>query len=73
MTSTIRFLRSYHRREIGSIDTGMGYGVHDTLVRRGIAEFVQEAKPVVAAAISEPVAETEPIRAKRRSHSKEPV
>lgn len=49
MQSTIRFLRQYRSRAAGSVDSQMGYGVHDTLVNRGIAEFVLNAAPSVAA------------------------
>lgn len=41
MMTTIRFLKpNRYRRSIGEIDTAMGYGVHQALVQRGIAEFV---------------------------------
>lgn len=55
MHSSIRFLRlNRYRHPIGSIDSTMGYGVHDALVMRGIAEWVE--RPIVASGISEPVA-----------------
>lgn len=49
--STIRFLKpNLYRKAIGETDSQMSYGVHDTLVRRGIAEFVDELPPVVSGA-----------------------
>lgn len=55
MNSTIRFKTiNRYGRAIGSIDTDMGYGVHQALVQRGIAEFVEV--PVAAAVITAPEA-----------------
>ncbi len=52
--STVRFLREYRRRPIGSFDSGYPYGVHDTLVLRGIAEWVDKS-PEPTAVISDPI------------------
>jgi hypothetical protein len=73
MLSTIRFLRMYRGRAVGSTDSLMGYGVHDTLVKRGVAEFCDSATPMVAAGISEPQLNSEPTgeRKPRRRCSKE--
>lgn len=69
MISTIRFLKTNrYRREIGSTDTVLGYGIHDALVRRGIAEFV--AAPQSVSAVEVPEVESIPKTsraAKRRS------
>lgn len=61
MKKSIRFLRMWRNRETGSVNSNLDYGVMDTLVRRGIAEFVEE--PVV-------VTETEypPIRERKSRH-----
>ena len=65
--STIRFVKpNRYRRAIGELDSQLTYGVHDTLVVRGIAEWVDQS-PVTVAAISEPVLQTEPHRKPRRS------
>ena len=61
MHSTIRFLRPYQGRMAGAIDSLMGYGVHDALVRRGVAEFFDSATPMVAAGISEPRLSSDPL------------
>ena len=54
--STIRFVKlNRMRRPIGSLDSELGYGVHDTLVQRGIAEWVS-GPDVTKAVITEPVA-----------------
>ena len=72
--STVRFLRSNRfRKEIGQLDSQMPYGVHDALVMRGIAEWVDKS-PITVASISDPVAESKPetpVREKRRHFSKE--
>ncbi len=72
--STIRFLRpNRYRKAIGEIDSQLTYGVHDTLVVRGIAEWVDQS-PEVIAAISEPVlSEPKPVRERKplRSFTKE--
>jgi hypothetical protein len=48
MKAVIRFKRMWRNREVGSVNSDLGYGVMDTLVRRGIAEFVEpEIKPEV--------------------------
>jgi len=75
MQTTIRFLRANpYRKPIGSTDETMGYGVHDALVQRGVAEFVT-ARPLVAAGISEPRAESTeaPKRRQRRSETIEEI
>jgi len=72
MESTIRFLRQYRGRSVGSFDSLMGYGVHDALVRRGVAEFYHSATP--APAESNPQVETDTQdqeRRGRRSKQKE--
>lgn len=74
--SVVRFLRPYRRREIGQTDGQMTYGMHDALVVRGIAEWVDKSF-LTGAAISEPVlsesvpSESEPARKPRRFSSKE--
>ncbi len=71
--SVVRFLRPYRRREPGQTDALMTYGMHDALVVRGIAEWVDKS-PLMGAAISEPVlTESEPARERksRRFSSKE--
>lgn len=67
MNTAIRFLRfdPRYRRPAGYIDRQMGYGIHQMLVQRGVAEFVDETAS--AAPISEPSRDRKP----RRS-SKEP-
>lgn len=70
MQTAIRFKRlNRYRKPIGAIDTQMGYGVHEALVSRGIAEWVEQ--PIVASGISEPVAVTTetPKRRQRRGES----
>lgn len=65
MDSTIRFKRMWRAKPVGTVDTQMGYGVHQLLVQRGIAEFVEAAQEIQP--------ETEPIREpkRRRFHPKE--
>jgi hypothetical protein len=69
MTSSIRFLRwdARYRRQVGSIDSLMNYGVQEQLVRRGIAEFVTNPVPMSVAAMSEPVATTDTPKRRKRS------
>lgn len=73
MQTMIRFKHPFNGRAVGSTDTLMGYGVHDTLVQRGIAEFIDSAIPVIAAGISEPQLSSETFseRKPRRSFKKE--
>lgn len=69
MQSTIRFVRpNRYRKAIGETDSQMGFGVHSALVQRGIAEFVSET-PLVSAAVSEPVANTDNTKRSRKSRS----
>ena len=75
--STVRILRSNRfGKPVGYIDSQMTYGVHDTLVNRGIAEWIDKS-PITSAAISVPVlsapVETETTRERkpRRFSSKE--
>lgn len=73
MQTTIRFLRpNIYGRPVGYIDNQMSYGVHDVLVMRGIAEFVNSA-PADAELpqIDTDTQETE--RRPRRSKQKETV
>jgi hypothetical protein len=72
MQTTIRFKRPYCGRAVGATDTLMGYGVHDALVQRGVAEFCSAA-PVIAAGISEPQLSSETFgeRKSRRQSKKE--
>lgn len=72
MQSTIRFLKTNrYRKPIGSLDSLMGYGVHDALVSRGIAEWA-DGPTVSAAVISQPVVTTEsPKRRSRRIETDE--
>lgn len=70
MSTTIRFLKQYRGRQVGSCDDLMGFGVHDALVQRGIAEW---ATAPMLAGISEPVLsvpDTEPSDQKRRYNKK---
>lgn len=61
MNTTIRFLRpNRYGKPVNALDSQMGYGVHQLLVQRGIAEFVREPEPVE----SEPVRERKPRRSK---------
>lgn len=71
MNTTIRFLRMYQGRPVGALDSAMGFGVHDALVRRGIAEFVEEE--LVSAAVSEPQlsSESKGERKSRRRYERE--
>jgi hypothetical protein len=73
MQTTIRFNRPYRGRATGSTDSLMGYGVHDALVQRGVAEFCDSAAPMVAAGISEPQLSSETFgeRKPRRQSKKE--
>lgn len=72
MNSTIRFKRPYRGREVGSTDSLMGYGVHDALVRRGVAEFCHSAAPAPAEAIPQVEPDTQDQeRRGRRSKQKE--
>lgn len=67
MNSRIRFLRTNrYRRPVGSQDTDLGYGVHELLVMRGIAEFVHDV-PLGVAAISEPQLSSEELSSERKS------
>lgn len=68
MVSTIRFKRVFRSRPVGSTDSAMGYGVHDALVQRGIAEFVCSAVP--AAAVTTPQIDSDPQETERRSRRK---
>ncbi len=71
--SVVRFLRPYRRREIGHTDAQMTYGMHDALVVRGIAEWIDKS-PLIGAAITEPVlteSETTRDRKPRRFSPKE--
>lgn len=72
MQTTIRFKRAYQGRAVGSTDSQMGYGVHDALVQRGVAEFIGSATPILAAGIiTEPQLSSETYgERKPRRHSK---
>lgn len=70
--SMIRFLKpNRYRKKVGDTDSQMTYGVHDALVMRGVAEWVDQS-PITVSAISEPVlSEKEPARKPRRFSPKE--
>ncbi len=71
--SVVRFKREFRRHLPGTLDGEMTYGVHDALVLRGIAEWVDQS-PESVAVISQPVlAEQDTTRASksRRIFSKE--
>lgn len=61
MNSTIELLRVWRGKPVGTIDRQMGYGVHDTLVRRGIARFISEPIATVET-------ESQPIRERKPRH-----
>ena len=59
----IRFVRPNHyRKQVGDL-AEFNFGIEDTLVRRGIAEFVETE---TVAAISEPVAKKPSRRTRRK-------
>ncbi len=51
--SVIRFKREYRRNQPGATDDKMTYGMHDALVCRGVAEWVDQSPLAVSA--SQPV------------------
>lgn len=66
--SSIRFLRAWHGHGVGAIDDRLGAGVQDVLVRRGIAERVQDEPGELGEPIEldEPKNETKPPKRKRQ-------
>lgn len=77
MISAIRFLRpNIYGRPVGFIDTQMNYGVHELLVMRGIAEFVNNGSASPSDAGQVPQVEPdfqETERRNRRGKQKETV
>jgi hypothetical protein len=69
--SVIRFKTiNRYRKSIGDLDDQLTYGIHDTLVMRGIAEWVDQS-PTGAIAKPEVSEEAPRERRPRRFHPKE--
>ncbi len=74
MLSMIRFVKpNRYGRQIGSLDSDLGGGVHETLVLRGFAEFVHQVAGPAMLPAGEPEAIPYTVPRRKRRHNHEEI